>query len=265
MSELAKRVIVAIPAAILFIWVVFIGGIAFEILTGLLTVLIIWEISRMFNKMGHHPYYIIVILTALLIWFYDFLPTVLLLSLLGLFGIITVINLFLDNEFSQRWLISVFSGFYPSAGIFCVLFIRNSMEGPAGFWITIALLLMIWGNDVFAYFGGKSLGKHPLAPTISPKKTWEGFWFGFLGAAVGLSIVLFFTDILPFGILQAAPFVFIVSIFGPLGDLLASRLKRITGVKDSSKLIPGHGGFFDRFDALILTAPFFYFYLLLIL
>jgi len=264
-SELAKRIIVAVPAAAFFIWVVLLGGIAFDILFGLLTALVIWEISRMFRKANNTPYYSIVILTASLILFYNFIPPRILISFAILFALITIYALLSDHAFARPWLTSVFTGFYPSAGFLAVLLIRNSLEGISGFWITLALLLMIWGNDVFAYFGGKTLGKHQLAPNISPKKTWEGFWFGFLGAATGLAIVMLSTDLLPFDVLQAAPFIAIISVFGPLGDLLASRLKRISDVKDSSNLIPGHGGFFDRFDALILTAPFYYFYLLLIL
>lgn len=119
---------------------------------------------------------------------------------------------------------------------------------------------MIWGNDIFAYFGGKSFGKQPLAPTISPKKTWEGFWFGFLGAAVGLLATFYIARVFPVQFWQVFPVVFIVSTLGPAGDLLASRLKRLAGVKDSSALLPGHGGFFDRFDALILSSPFVFFY-----
>ena len=265
MSELAKRIIVAVPAAAFFIWIVYLGGLSLDILFGLLTLLVIWELSRMFRKTGHTPYYSIVILVAALILLYNFIPPRILISFAALLALITIYALLSDQAFARPWLASVFTGFYPSAGFLSVLLIRNSLDGIAGFWITVALLLMIWGNDVFAYFGGKSLGKHPLAPAISPKKTWEGFWFGFLGAAAGLAIVMFSTDMLPFTVLEAAPFILIVSVFGPLGDLLASRMKRISDVKDSSNLIPGHGGFFDRFDALILTAPFYYFYLLLIL
>jgi phosphatidate cytidylyltransferase len=128
-----------------------------------------------------------------------------------------------------------------------------------GFWMVLTLFLMIWGNDVFAYFGGKTWGKTPLAPTISPNKTLEGFWFGFLGAAVGFLIAYWLADPYPFNLWALFPAVLIIGILGPLGDIAESRLKRLANVKDSSSILPGHGGFFDRFDSMILTAPFIYF------
>lgn len=124
---------------------------------------------------------------------------------------------------------------------------------------------MIWGNDVFAYFGGKNFGKTPLVPLISPNKTREGFYFGFLGSAVGFLIVYFIADSFPLPLWSVLPAVAITGSLGPIGDVAASRLKRLANVKDSSTLLPGHGGFFDRFDSMILAAPFIYFLYYLIL
>ncbi|MGF1672001.1 MAG: phosphatidate cytidylyltransferase [Balneolaceae bacterium] len=265
MSELTKRILVAVPAAVLFLYLTYIGGIVFKVFMGLITLLVIWEMIRMFRKLEITSFPIIVFFLALFVWFHDLPSFAIIAAISAAIILLTTISIFSENTLARRWLLSVFCGVYAPAGFLAVVLIRNSTDGITGFWITIALFLMIWGNDVFAYFGGKNFGKHPLAPSISPNKTWEGFWFGILGAATGLGIVYSLFGDMPFGIVETIPFILIISIFGPLGDLLASRLKRITGVKDSSNLIPGHGGFFDRFDAMILTAPFYYMYLLWIL
>jgi phosphatidate cytidylyltransferase len=115
------------------------------------------------------------------------------------------------------------------------------------------LCVLIWAADTGAYFAGKNLGKHKLAPSISPAKTWEG-WAGgaLLTLATGWAAGYFLPDI-PLGHRLVAAGV--VAIFGPLGDLAESMLKRSAGVKDSGTFLPGHGGLLDRFDAFLLVLP----------
>lgn len=157
---------------------------------------------------------------------------------------------------------TLFCGIYAALGLSLLMVIRNTGSSETGFILTLSLLLMVWGNDILAYFGGKYLGSHLMAPKISPKKTWEGFLFGFAGAVAGLTIAIYLVPIdYPVLLLPALPLTIVVSIFGPLGDLAVSKLKRAAGVKDTSNLLPGHGGMLDRFDALILAAPAFYVYL----
>ncbi len=112
-------------------------------------------------------------------------------------------------------------------------------------------------NDVFAYFGGKRFGKHPLAPSISPKKTKEGSVFGIIGGLAGGMVMSTFwlRDLISPAI--AAVMVVILVISSQAGDLIESGLKRNCGVKDSSRLIPGHGGLLDRIDAYLLALPVF--------
>ena len=116
------------------------------------------------------------------------------------------------------------------------------------------MLWLTWTNDTAAYFAGTYLGKNKLFPQISPKKTWEGSFGGLLGTmlmAYGLSVV--------FPELAASTWIAIgavVAIFGSIGDLVESMLKRSHQVKDSGTLLPGHGGFLDRFDAFIFLIPF---------
>lgn len=116
------------------------------------------------------------------------------------------------------------------------------------------LLLLVWTNDTFAYFTGSRLGKTKLFERISPKKTWEGTIGGGIGAVLmawGLSFV--FPD---FSTPQWLALGVVAAVFGTLGDLVESMLKRSVGVKDSGSLLPGHGGLLDRFDAFIFMIPF---------
>ncbi|MEL6823071.1 MAG: phosphatidate cytidylyltransferase, partial [Calditrichota bacterium] len=133
----------------------------------------------------------------------------------------------------------------------------------AGGLLILLVFLSIWVCDIAAYFCGKAFGKHKLAPSVSPKKTIEGAIAGLLGAilvAVGLGTIMLpettVRDLLVTG--------FVAGIFGQIGDLIESRFKRDAGVKDSSAILPGHGGLLDRFDSLIFVSPFLWcwFYLM---
>jgi phosphatidate cytidylyltransferase len=119
--------------------------------------------------------------------------------------------------------------------------------------VLLGVFLLIWIYDTGAYVSGMLFGKHRLLPRISPKKTWEGLIGGaVLALAGGLFMARFFTDI---GKIEWVLVVFIVVVFGTLGDLTESLLKRRTGVKDSGSILPGHGGFLDRFDSFLLIIP----------
>lgn len=126
--------------------------------------------------------------------------------------------------------------------------------------VILGMLLLTWANDTGAYLVGSQIGKTPLLPRISPKKTWEG---SLGGVAVGLLVAyllsLFFSDL---SLMEWMVLAIIVVIFGSIGDLIESMLKRSRGVKDSGTLLPGHGGFLDRFDAFYFLIPFAAAYLL---
>lgn len=115
-----------------------------------------------------------------------------------------------------------------------------------------------WASDTFAYFTGYALGKHKLCPEISPKKTIEGFVGGLVGttaSVAGLGVLF------GFNVPLMAVLGFCICIIATLGDLVESVFKRYTGIKDSGTLIPGHGGIWDRFDSVIYTAPFVYYFI----
>lgn len=128
-------------------------------------------------------------------------------------------------------------------------------------WTMIAFVFIIWANDVCAYLIGMTLGRHPLCERISPKKTWEGFLGGLAGAVgTGLAAARFL-DADPW---HWAGLALVAAVAGVLGDLVESMFKRSAGVKDSGGAIPGHGGVLDRFDALLLAAPFVFVYMVLV-
>ncbi len=135
--------------------------------------------------------------------------------------------------------------------------------GSSGAGAIFLLFLVTWSCDTFAYFGGRAFGRRPLAPSVSPKKTWEGAIVGFVaacaaGAAGGPALVMDLSR--AEGLLVGA----LLGVAGQLGDLAESLLKREAGVKDSSRTIPGHGGILDRFDSILVNAPLLYALLLVL-
>jgi phosphatidate cytidylyltransferase len=120
----------------------------------------------------------------------------------------------------------------------------------------LILLLTIWASDTAAYLLGKSIGRHRLAPLISPKKTFEGLFGAMAGS---LLIILLFRNHLGLTLPMAVGAGLAIGVLGQLGDILESVAKRVWEVKDSSSLIPGHGGMLDRIDSILLTAPFMYY------
>lgn len=159
---------------------------------------------------------------------------------------------------------TIFGAVYPSALLAYLIEIRiargPSVDDTGAFLLTLTVFLLVWSTDTLAYYVGRSMGKRPLAPTISPKKTWAGAVGGALGA-VGVAAVLKLTMIgfLPW--VHVVAVAVLCAVVGQLGDLMESKLKRLVGVKDSGTLLPGHGGLLDRFDAMILVAPAVYLYL----
>jgi phosphatidate cytidylyltransferase len=134
---------------------------------------------------------------------------------------------------------------------------------PDGAWLIFFVVLVTWAADTGAYIAGKAMGRHPLSPLVSPKKTYEGLAGGMglacLGAVVARGWFLpaiSLTSCLVLGVL--------LTLAGLAGDLAESAMKRSTGVKDSGALIPGHGGMLDRLDSLLFTGPAFYYYVAIV-
>lgn len=131
-----------------------------------------------------------------------------------------------------------------------------------GHLLVMAMLAIVWASDSFAYLIGSKIGKTPFFPRISPKKTWEGTLSGVGGALlIGVACAYIFPTI-GYTLPQWLGIAFVATVFGTLGDLVESMLKRALGIKDSGTILPGHGGFLDRFDAFIFLVPFVLFLIL---
>ena len=158
----------------------------------------------------------------------------------------------------SEWGVTFFGVFYVAWTLSHLLLLRDLR--PSGQSLTFFLFTMIWAGDILAYLVGSQWGRHRMSPVISPKKTWEGTLGGVLGA-MAVAVVFQMTLLRqqmkwPEALLVGAG----VGLLAMASDLGESLLKRSAGVKDSSPLLPGHGGVLDRFDSFFLTAPLFYYY-----
>jgi len=175
------------------------------------------------------------------------------------FGV-AVISLFFGTLISIR---ELFPYGFPVPKFFQVGFADevqlNTITRWGGYTI-VSLFATIWMCDTAAYFGGLTFGRHRLFERVSPKKSWEGAIFGFVAALLTmLAARMLVLDYLR--VQDALVIGGIVGVFGQIGDLVESRFKRDVGVKDSSAIIPGHGGVYDRFDSLVFVAPIVYLYI----
>ena len=149
---------------------------------------------------------------------------------------------------------------WVGAGIGCLLLIRDVPE--FGFWAVMAVLFTVFAADTGAFFVGRTFGRHSLAPAISPKKSWEGLVGGVL-AAVGMAFVILYKDRADFlSIPQSLLLGLVIALAAVLGDLFESAVKRDLEVKDSGRVLGGHGGMLDRLDSLLWAGPAAYFTIL---
>lgn len=278
-SELTKRVAVAavgIPLAVVALWL---GGVALTLLLTVIAALGASEFIRIARK-GEifPPAFITIAGSALFVVMAGVLrrPA----DAMQWYWFLTTIVVLLSAS-SVIWTRGVAGKPLASAGaaIFAVLltgallsyaiFLREGLiaeaDAKTGFSFVAYPLAVTWINDTFAYFGGRSFGKHKMIPRVSPGKTWEGTISGLIGSI--LTSVLFakfvFHDQLDIalGWPVAALGGVLLSVAAVVGDLAESLLKREAGVKDSGTLLPGHGGVLDRFDALYFTLPVAYWFL----
>jgi len=154
---------------------------------------------------------------------------------------------------------TIMGAVWVGCGLGFVLLVRDLHRGRL---VTLAVLLAVWAGDTLAYVGGRLLGRHRMAPTTSPGKTWEGFVFGTIATVFVTFVTLYDdrNDYLSVG--RALILGAVIAVAAPLGDLFESMLKRDAGVKDSGRLMGAHGGLLDRVDAFLFVAPAAYFTIL---
>jgi phosphatidate cytidylyltransferase len=257
----AKRVLISVVAIPVILAASYVGSVYFFTFVLAIALISFYEYSMLVKAKGANIntwvgfLSIIFILVNQVNYVFDTYSFLLILLLL-----LTAVELFRNNgsvifnigsTLLGIFYIGLFSGsllsireFFPAIGD---LYTR-------GGYLIISIFIGIWVCDSAAFFGGTALGKHKLFPRVSPNKSWEGAIFGFLFAVISMILLkpvildfLSWTNVIIIGI--------IIGGVGQIGDLIESLIKRDAGVKDSSNLIPGHGGIFDRFDSILFTAP----------
>ena len=147
---------------------------------------------------------------------------------------------------------SLFGAMYMGVLLSCAIPMRTSLEAPWGGVLLVVIYFSIWFNDGAAYLVGSRIGKHKLAPRISPKKSWEGFIAGVLVSMLFWFIIRFIPGV-TMSVPQSLLFGAVCGVMAVIGDLVESRIKRNLGFKDSGTIMPGHGGLFDRCDSTFLV------------
>lgn len=221
------------------------------------------ELTRWFGGVSFHKTVFLIISTLVVVCFYYEHFNYALILYFVMFIFLIVSEVFKEEKHFEAvgtWLLSVV---YISTPFGLLSLMDNSRTLDSyGAKYAIICLVLVWVSDSFAFFGGKLFGRHKLAERISPKKTWEGSIIGFLFTI--LSGVVIWKFIYPgFSIWHWLSVTIIVGFFAQIGDLFESNLKRSVKVKDSSNLIPGHGGALDRFDSILFAVPALYIFLYL--
>jgi len=270
MKSLITRVLVGILGIPAILYIIYLGDVYFLSFLTLVTVVSQYEFYKMFRETkkikAYYVHGIVFGFLWLIITFYApqyfyhaiLIPTMLFL-LLNLRGDI--------YQSTEKFAITLAGYLYIPVVISTLIMLREfgnyTVISDSESWqLVIALFVTVWINDTFAYIFGSLFGKNKLAPKISPKKSKEGSFAGIIGALIS-SIIFYYTNMLPelFTIYHVLVFAVILGVFPQLGDLAESMIKRDTGIKDSGKILLGHGGVLDRFDAIFMTAPAVYLFI----
>ena len=267
LGNTAVRIIVSIIAIPIIVAACIYGGIPFMIFVLGIALISFWEFTQLAKNKNVSANYILGALTIFIIVINVYFKFAEFSALLIVSSIIILIYELFRNRNSAilnlggTFLGILYIGLFSSTILIIREFFADSeMLYPEGGYLIISIMVSIWVCDSAAFFLGSAFGKHKLFPRVSPNKSWEGAIAGFIFAIITMIAakatvldILTLTDVIIIGT--------IVGVIGQIGDLVESLIKRDAGVKDSSALIPGHGGIFDRFDSLFLTAPAVYCYL----
>ncbi len=267
MKELAKRISVALWGIPLLLYLTYEGGYFFALFTLIVNGMALWEFYRMFENQQIFAHKILgTVLSSVFLVATFFYPEIWNFGVIATIALMLLAHLQIQKGLASTNTVYTISGFvYITLLLSALLNLRLAFAGWSptyamsdahiGGYFVIVFFASIWICDTAAYFGGRLMGKHKLAPNVSPNKTIEGAAFGFIFGIIsfwGLAAVLVPEMRIEYAIVSGA----IVGVFGQIGDLIESRFKRDAGVKDTSALLPGHGGFFDRFDSIIFVSPF---------
>lgn len=263
MNELAKRISVAAFGIPLLIGASFLGGWYFFAIVVFISLIAQWEFYQIQENNDIHPQKISGIIKGIIL-----LSTIQTKQwLTGSLLLIICLMLILANEMFRRHKnvsanigVTLLGVLYIPFLLGSFLYLRSYVDillpnvKFAGFKFILIIFASIWICDTFAYGFGKWLGKHKLYEKVSPNKSMEGAIAGVIGSVLTF-VPVYYLSVLPITIAEVFLFGIVIGIVGQTGDLVESWFKRDAGVKDSSALLPGHGGMLDRFDSLIFVSP----------
>jgi len=263
MTELAKRILVAVFGIPLLVGMTYLGGWYFFTIIAIVSVVSQWEFYKFQENKKIYPQSYFGILIGLFILYgiqtgYWYITGfVMILALM----IVLASEMFREQKnVSSDIGVTLLGIFYIPFLLGTFLYLRTLMDELlpivdfAGFRFILVIFVAIWICDTFAYGFGRLFGKNKLFEKVSPNKTIEGGIAGVIGSIIILILVKVL-GILPFSWFEAVLFGIVIGIIGQIGDLVESWFKRDAGVKDSSTLLPGHGGMLDRFDSIIFVSP----------
>lgn len=273
-GDLAKRVAVALIGIPVTVVLAYLGGYPLAVLVAAFASLAAWELCVMYRGRVTASAGVAAALALIYVVSAVHVPpesfvlwaTALTLSV----GAVLMLRVAPNPQPGLSVMVTLFAAAYSGVLLAFAIWLR-AMEGAAPSWRGAAVVLLpvaiIWIGDTAAYFVGHAIGRRKLAPRISPNKSWEGAVAGFLATAGGALVWIELTQPLvswTLGVWHALGFGAAVAVAGQVGDLFESRFKRECGVKDSSGLLPGHGGVLDRMDSLLFGFPIAYLYLRLV-
>lgn len=263
MGNFIKRMLVNVVGVPLILGAIYLGGKAFVGVVLIISFFSMYEFYGLAKEKGFNPFSISGIIAGLLwiIAVYVFTGSY---ELVYAFVLVFVVVITLMQQGVSGAIANVSTTLFGFVYIpfFLSFLVRMRIEFSDyafGYDLVLVLFVSVWVCDSLAYLVGKMIGKHKLSPLISPGKTVEGSVAGFLGS-VAVFLIFYYSGGLT-GVLDLQKTIVlggIVGVFAQLGDLLESMFKRDAGVKDSGKLLPGHGGFLDRFDAFFVVSPVYY-------
>ena len=263
MGELAKRISVAIFGIPLLLGLSYLGGWYFLCVILLISVVAQWEFYQIQKNNNISPQKISGIIKGIILLFTVQTEQWLVGSLLLIVCLMFILATEMfrgQKNVSANIGVTILGVFYIPFLLASFLYLRSYVDSlylqvaNSGFKFILIVFATIWICDTFAYGFGKAFGKHKLYEKVSPNKSIEGAVAGVIGSILTFVLVKYL-NILPISILEVFIFGIVIGIVGQTGDLVESWFKRDAGVKDSSSLLPGHGGMLDRFDSLIFVSP----------
>ena len=262
LRERVLTTIIGLPIVIIAIWF---GSPWFSLIIIIAALLGIREFYRLASLSNAHPFIAIGMIWALLLMAASYCPwphTTSAIMTIGIgFSLLWLLTKSSVSNAFNDWVWTVGGVLYIGWMATYWILLRNLESGML--W-TFWGLFTVFASDIGSFLIGRKQGKHPLAPVISPKKTWEGAFGGFFCSIV-ISIFFSLLFSLPLDWWQVGIFAACISILAQTGDLVESLLKRNTHVKDAGNLLPGHGGILDRFDSLVLNGAFIYYVIIFVI